>query len=373
MIRKKRLVKLTRALVRINSENPLGDESAIAEFLSRELKKAKLKIRVYEFKKNRTNVLAYLKGKTGKSLLISPHLDTVPAGSGWKYNAFSGKIVNGRIYGRGASDCKCNVAIAVEAIRSIAEDNITPPCNIIFAACADEETGSKYGIVPLLEKKIINPGAALILDSDELDIITHQKGLMHFKVGIFGKSAHGAYPERGISAIEISAQIISRLKKHKFRHKFHPLLGSPTVNIGKICGGQKVNIVADFCEFEVDLRYLPGMREKKIIEDIKKIIRKYARSFRVEFKDIQEPYAIDISHALVRKLSDAAVFNKVKARVKGSQGATVITFFRQRKIPAIGFGCGSSGRAHSNNEYVKISNLYKGANILETFLKNYIA
>ncbi len=373
MIRKNRLVKFTQDLIRINSENPLHDESAIGEFVLRKLKEAKLKVRVYEFKKNRINVLAYLKGKTDKTLIISPHLDTVPAGSGWKYSPFSGAIVNGKIYGRGASDCKCNVAIGLEAIRSIAEDGIVPPCNIIFAACADEETGSKYGIIPLLEKKIINPDAALILDADEFNIITHQKGLMHFKVGVFGKSAHGAYPERGINAIELSARIISQLKKHKFKYKSHSLLASPTINIGKICGGQKVNIVADFCEFDVDLRYLPGMRKSEIIEDVKRIIRKYAKSFRIEFQDIQESYAISKSHALVRKLLDAAVITKVKAEIKGSEGATVITFFRQRKIPAIGFGCGSCGCAHSNNEYVKITNLYKGANILETFLKNYIA
>ena len=370
MIKKERLVKLTQDLIRINSENPPGDESRIAEFVKRHLEKSGLKTKVYEFKKNRTNLLAFLRGRSDTTLLVSPHLDTVPVGKSWKHKAFAGEIKSGKIYGRGATDCKCNLAIALEAIRSLYEEKIKPQSNVLFVASADEEAGSKYGLIPLLEKKIIRPDFALVLDSDEFNIVVAQKGLMHFKVKIFGKAAHGAYPERGINAIEIASHIICTLKENKFKYKAHPLLKGPTVNIGKISGGEKVNIVADYCEFEVDLRYLPGMDKDEIISELKKIIAKFAKRFRIEFDDIQKPYTIDKKHPLVYSLIAAAKEIEIKPQIKGSEGATVITFFRQHNIPAISFGCGNSGCAHTNDEYVQIDNLYKGAKILEAYLKN---
>lgn len=369
MISKQRLIRLTRDLIRINSENPPGDESKIALFVKRHLEKSGLKPKIYEFREKRLNVLAFLQGTINKTLLISPHLDTVPAAKGTKHGSFSAKIEKGRIYGRGATDCKCNLAISLEAIRSIREEKLKPRCNILFVASADEETGSKYGLIPLLEKGIIKADYALVLDSDEFDIVITQKGLMHFKVKVFGKAAHGAYPDRGVNAIELSSRVICALKEHKFNYRAHPLLKQPMVNIGKITGGEKVNIVADYCEFEVDLRYLPGMDKNKIISAVKRIIRTYAKKFKIEFNDIQKPYTIDRSHPLIHSLYKAARAVKVTPKIKGSEGATVITFFQGRGIPAVSFGCGSSGCAHANDEYVKIDNLYRGAKILEVFLK----
>lgn len=369
MIVKKRLVRLTQDLVRINSENPPGNERKIAAFVKKYLEAIGLSPKIYEFKERRDNVLVFFRGSTNKTLLITPHLDTVPAGLNWKSAPFSGEIKNGKIFGRGATDCKCNLAIALEALRSLCKDGIKPQCNVLFAACADEEAGSKYGLIPLLKKKIINPNYALVLDSDEFKIITAQKGLMHFKVKIFGKSAHGAYPERGINAIEIASRVICALKEYKFNYTAHPLLNKPTVNIGKIFGGEKVNIIADYCEFEVDLRYLPATHSGEIISELKNIIKKFSKKFRVEFNDIQKPYTIDEKHPLVKSLIEAIREVKIKPQIKGSAGATVITFFKARNIPAVSFGCGSSACSHGSNEYVKIDNLYKGARILERFLR----
>ena len=80
MIKKNRLVSLTQKLIRIDSSNPPGDESAIARLVKNYLKALGVKTIIYEFKNRRSNVLAVLKGKDNRrSLLITPHLDTVPA------------------------------------------------------------------------------------------------------------------------------------------------------------------------------------------------------------------------------------------------------------------------------------------------------
>jgi succinyl-diaminopimelate desuccinylase len=125
MISKKRLITLTRQLIHINSENPPGDESKIAEFVKNYLNALGIKAKIRQFKKGRSNVIAIIKGRNiKKSLLITPHLDTVPAGKSWKKDPFGARIEKNKIYGLGATDCKGNLACALEAINSICEDKI---------------------------------------------------------------------------------------------------------------------------------------------------------------------------------------------------------------------------------------------------------
>ncbi len=304
-------------------------------------------------------------------MLLSPHLDTVPAGSGWKFKPLDATLYRDRIYGRGASDCKGNIASGIEAINSLVEEKEKLDYEIIFAATADEESGSKYGIIPLLEKKILKCDYALILDSDDFKIIVAQKGLLHFKVSIYGKKAHGAYPWRGINAIEIACRIINELKSHRFKYRPHKLLHPPTVNIGTIRGGDKVNMVADWCEFEVDARFLPVTKKESVLKEIKNIVSGQAQRFKIEIYGIQQPYQIQEKHPLVKGLSQAAVKILGRSQLAASEGATVITFFQKKKIPAVAFGCGSGGCIHATDEYIEIKNLYTGTKILETFLKNF--
>jgi len=372
MINKARLIRLTRKLIQINSENPPGDEKQIANFIRGYLARLGLKVKIYEFKNKRSNLLAYLEGPGNRpSLLITPHLDTVCAGKNWKVNPFAGKIIDGKIYGLGSTDCKCNVAIAMEAINSLVEDGKILNYNLIFAATADEECGSDLGIIALLDKKILKPDAVLVLDADDFEIIVTQKGLIHLKVKIEGRRAHGAYPHLGINAIDIALDCLKQLKAHKFAYVKNKYLKPPTVNVGTIKGGDKVNIVADWCEFELDFRFLPGTSVNEILNILKGILKESAKKYKIEIQGIQQPYQISEKHPLVSSLKEAMRSLKIAPRLTGSEGATVITFFQNLNIPAIasGFGCG--GCAHISNEYVRINSLCKGALVLEKFLTNY--
>jgi succinyl-diaminopimelate desuccinylase len=372
MINKNRLIRLTQKLIHIDSQNPPGDEFGIGSFVKSYLVSLSLKPKIYEFKKRRTNVLVTLEGRNKKrSLLLTPHLDTVPKGRSWHFDPFAAKIHQGKIYGLGATDCKGNLAAALEVIHSLVEEKTTLDYNLAFAATADEESGSRLGLVPLLDKGILRPDVAVVLDCDDFSIVVTQKGLIHLKVKIQGKKAHGAYPWRGINAIDTAIKILNALKIYKFEYKNNKYLKAPTLNIGTIKGGDKVNVVADWCEFELDFRFLPGMSEKKILTDLKNIIRKYARNFKVEIEGIQKPYCIDESHPLVRYLIMAMRRVRIRPAIKGSEGATVITFFQDKNIPAVAWGFGARACAHIADEYIRIENLYRGALALEKFLKEY--
>lgn len=374
MIDSKRLIRQVQKVLSFNSENPPGNEAALSAYIARDLKSLGLPVRTVAYAKNRPNVIAVLKGTLPRkqaaagSVLISPHIDTVPIGEQWTHDPLVGEIVGNRIYGRGASDDKGNTAAAMEVVRSLVEDGVGLKHDLIVAATVDEETGSHAGIIPLLEKRVLAPGYALILDSDECHAITAQKGLIHCRVKIFGKKAHGAYNWRGSNAIETAARVIARLKAHAFSYNKHSLLRPPTLNIGTIRGGDKVNMVADFCEFSADLRFLPGTKAADVLKTLKGLIRQETNTFKVEIDDLQQPYEISRTHPFVQSYLAAARRMNIPARVKGSEGATVMTFFQRHKIPAFATGFGTSGTAHTTDEYANISTLVKGARLLERFL-----
>ena len=372
MVNKARLIRLTQKLLSIDSQNPPGDEFEIAHFVRGYFKKLGLKTKVYEFEKRRTNILAYFPGRSSRcSLLITPHLDTVPKGKSWNVDPFKGVVSGGKIYGLGATDCKGNLACAMEAVQSIVEERKSLGYDLIIAATADEECGSGLGLIPLLDRGLLKPSAAVVLDSDDFSIIVVQKGLMHLKVKIQGKRAHGAYPWRGINAIDLAIDIIKEIKSRKLNFKKNKHLQAPTINTGTIRGGDKVNIVADWCEFELDFRFLPGMSAQDLLKELENVIRKHTVKFRIEVQSIQQPYLIKENHALVTTLKNVMCSLNIKPNIKGSEGATVITFFQHKNIPAIATGFGLDGCAHTADEYAKINNLYKGAQVLERFLINY--
>ncbi|MFA5319725.1 MAG: M20 family metallopeptidase [Candidatus Omnitrophota bacterium] len=373
MIKKSRLVALLKKLISINSENPGGNEFRIARFAGDYLSKLGLKIQIYEFKEKRSNLIALLEGKDRKrSLLLTPHLDTVPRGNSWTVDPFGGKVSNGRMYGLGATDRKGDLAAAMEAVTSIVESGRKPDYNLILAATADEEAGSRCGIIPLLEKRILNPDAAVVLDADDFSIVVAQKGLIHLTVSIRGRRAHGAYPWLGDNAIDKAAAAIGEIGKHRFPASPHKYLRPPTVNVGTIRGGDKVNVVADRCDFELDIRFLPGTPAARILSELKVILKKNAgRSYKITINSLQQPYGIELDHPLVDHLRRAMRSRGVRPKVSGSEGATVITFFQERGIPAVATGFGCDRCNHISDEYVEIDNLYKGAGILETFLRDY--
>ena len=372
MINKTRLINLTQQLIRINSANPGGDEREIARFVKKYLADFGVGSNIYEFAKRRSNIVAFIPGlDRARSLLITPHLDTVPSGKNWTIPPFSAKIKNGRIYGLGATDCKCNLAVSMEVINSLIEDKQELGYNLIFSATADEESGSELGLMKLLDNRLLEPDAALVLDADEFHIVVAQKGLMHLKIKIKGKKAHGAYPWLGKNAIDTALALIKNLKDYRFKCTRNEYLKYPTINIGTIQGGDKVNVVADWCEFEADLRFLPGESSRKVLKDISRMAHKINPKCEIEVEGIQEPFLICRKHSLVQGLIKAMQKSAVRPLITGSEGATTISFFQEKNIPAVATGFGSYGCAHMEDEYVAIKNLCKGALILEDFLKNY--
>ncbi|MBN2482722.1 MAG: M20 family metallopeptidase [Candidatus Omnitrophica bacterium] len=367
---KKEIIDLTQKLIRQDSSNPPGKEKGVALFIQKYLQGIDIKSKRYEFKKNRPNIVCELPSRTRKKkVLLTPHIDVVPPTGKWKYPPFSGTYVKGKIYGRGATDDKANVAVTLATLKEFKSKNrVLDNIDLICAFTADEETGSDYGIRPLI-RRLKNIDYGIVLDSNEFDMIVAQKGLLHLRVEVYGKEAHGAYPWRGKNAIEKTMNIIGDIKKEPLFKKVHPLLKSPTLNVGKIEGGEKVNIVAGYCACELDIRYVPPLKETVILERIEKIIKIHTGTYTLKILANQGPVEIDHDHFLVGLMRKILVQHNIPAHCKPSFGATVLTFLEARGIESFAFGFGSRGCAHTVNEYVKVSNLIKGTKVLYEYLE----
>ena len=357
------VIGLTQKLIKIRSFNPPGEEKEIAFFIRDYLKKLGIKVSFFTFMKERPNVVARISSSfSRKTLLITTHIDTVPASpKNWLFPPLSGKIYKGKIYGRGATDDKGNTAVVLAVIKRMKKENIQlKNLDLVFAFTVDEEAGSKFGMIPLLKclKKI---DYGLVLDSDNFKIVNSQKGVLHLKIELLGKEAHGAYPEKGINAIEKAVFILKDILQDK-------ILKKATINIGKIEGGEKVNIVAGYVSFELDIRYLSPLEERIIIERIRKIITTYGIRFKLKILASQEPFYIDKKHFLIKTLKKVLENNRIKVEFSLYPAATVVSLLKERKIPCFSFGFGDDC-AHRNNEFVRIKNLERGVKILKEYIE----
>ena len=365
MINKKRLVKLLQDIIKIDTCNPPGNEYKLARFLKSYLSKYGIKSKIIEFYPRRSNILFRLKSKKRKKTLACLlHLDTVPVEEDWKHSPFGGRIEKDKIFGRGATDCKGNIAACIEALLCLKGSHSLENLDIVFCATSDEEMGSHKGLIPLLKSKKLNADMSLVLDSENFEIIVSQKGLLHIEVEILGKSAHASVPQKGINAIYKSSQIINDIYNLKFKYKPISFLKPPTVNVGTIQGGVKTNIVAPTCKFTLDVRYLPDMNYLKIIKDIKAIISKYSKRYNLKIVDHQKPIMINSQDKYLKGLIKAVKMNNMKPKLRGSEGATVMSILKDYGFASFAFGFGEKFKSHTKDEYIKITSLIKGARIL---------
>jgi len=360
-------VELTQELVRINSENPPGNEKEIAKFIKDFLDDLKISSELIEFEKNRVNLIASI-GK-GNGLMLNGHLDTVPAGDlkNWKYDSFEGKIANGNVYGRGTSDMKGGLAAILIAVKSLAKENFKRKLLLTFVA--DEEVamrGTKYLIKNRKDIfKDIRYG--LVAECNDLSITIAQKGITDMVVKFKGKAAHGSKPELGDNAILKAADFMQELKKlmKKLKTKRDRVLGAGTINVGTISGGTKINVVPDYCELEIDRRLIPGETPDIAINQIKNLLKKLKLKAEVVSEVNRLPMQINKNLELIKILNKIGKFKTI-----GSSGYTEIElYYRDVEVPCVTLGPGISKTAHVANEYIPVKNLQKATKIYEELIR----
>lgn len=268
------LLALTHELIRIESHpDAPGREAQIGHFLVNWFGEHKIEAKRQPVVEDRANVIARLPGGDGPTLMLCGHLDTMPPGL--MENAFA-PVVEGAglaaiLRGRGACDMKGAVAAMSCSLTAIRESEISRQGELIFAGTVDEETGA-LGTKHLIDQGIITD-YALVGEPTGLRLGVAHKGASFIRIALTGRGAHGSVPEKGVNAATYAARIAVLLEEKlrcRLAKRSHPLLGTPTVSVGRICGGTKPNIVAETCELDIDRRSLPG--ETGTVEEIRALV-----------------------------------------------------------------------------------------------------
>ena len=309
-------------LIRIESVNPPGGETAVAMYLKKLFDDNKIHCEVIESAPGRGSFIATL-GTGKKSILYLSHIDVVPVSEGWSFKPFSGEIKDGFVYGRGALDCKGLVAAEAYAMLSLAHSGRLDG-KLIFAATADEETGGGIGVQYLADAcpgKLradfcVNEGAEapVSINGKPCHFISiGEKSPCWMKLRTKGVAGHGSVPYMPHNAVVKMAKAISALAEYKprviltpeVRHLIQSIadltgfgrkitlsnleefFGSldditlsaylkaitrMTVSPNVVHGGIKTNIVPDNCQAEVDIRILPGQNRDYAVSQIKPLI-----------------------------------------------------------------------------------------------------
>ena len=249
-------------LIRTPSVNPPGNEGAVAALMTAKLSALGLETMTVEAAPGRPSVIGKLAGSgNGPTLLLNGHMDVQPPGHHWTRDPFAATIEGRRMYGQGAMDMKAGLAAIVYALEYLKDTGCRLAGDVIVTAVADEVCGGHLGTGYLVGEGLVRADMAVVCEPTGDTVRVAHRGALWLEIGVSGKSAHGGRPWLGVNAVSKMARIIAAIEDElvpSLQERTHSLLPAPTINIGSIEGGTKVNLVADHASIQIDRRMVPG-------------------------------------------------------------------------------------------------------------------
>ena len=363
-----RLVERLSALVQTPSENPPGREAEVAKLVRGYCDELELDTSLYEHEPGRPSVIARWGSGAGPVLCYCSHIDVVPAGDPtlWTHDPYGAEIEEGQMHGRGSSDAKGPVSASLEAISALQSAGFKPGGTIELALVADEETMGLKGAKPLVESGTLQPDIVIVGEPTSLRIVRAQRGPCWFRIIARGVAGHGSAPERGVNAIKHMAEIVLHLEE-TLPDITHPIVGGPSINVGTISGGEKVNVIPALCVAEIDRRTIPGETEDSVRAQIESAIELAKKRFpeidaRVEIPVFGEPFESDPDSSVVREMSRATEEARSKPpEIIGFRGSSDARFFAEAGAEVAVCGPGDITVAHTARESINLDELHAGA------------
>jgi len=364
------VISLTRKLLSFNNINPPGNEGEIANFVGDLFARHGFRTEYHVFEKDRLHLIAE-RGLSLKKppIVLSGHFDTVPLGNiQWSCDPFAGQINDGKIWGRGSSDMKGGLAaMMLAAIQAFKVDPPESGIRLIFTA--GEELGC-LGVQQLF-KSINDPGSASAIivgePTSNLPVIGH-KGALYLNAVTSGISAHSSMPELGDNAIYKAAKSILKVMDFKFEIERDPLLGFPTINVGKMNGGMNINSVPDHAEFTIDIRSTSKSDHNKILS---KLSRELGNTTTLETLVNLRSVSTEENDPFIQLVYDACGVDRTdkgfpKSLPYLTDGSVLQSAYKG--VPTVILGPGQPEMAHKTDEYCYINKLEHSVNIYKNII-----
>ena len=323
---------------------------------------------------DRFNLQADLDVGAEKTLVIYAHLDVVPAEGSWDTNPFLLVQKNGRVYGRGVSDCKGSIAALIAALKVLLEKGL-PKYNLSILLTTDEEVGGYSGLCYLTDLGHIKGDYMLCMDGFSDDVVIGSNGIITWDVVVHGRSSHSGSSFLGINAVEKSITVMETLmalkKVIQARRSALPASSAfeavglknliPILNITMIQGGIKENIVPDKCVLRGDRRVIPEENMEDAMAEIERTLKPLDVEFDLKFYPGYPPMSVNPDHEWVTEVREAVKRGMgFMPRLSGAQGSLDQAYATEKtRIPTCVYGVGRQleSNAHGLNENVRIVDL----------------
>ncbi|MBW8834339.1 MULTISPECIES: acetylornithine deacetylase [Paraburkholderia] len=319
----------------------------------------------YNAERTKANLFATIGPRERGGIVLSGHTDVVPVeGQAWAVEAFRLTERDGRLYGRGTADMKGFIASVLAAVPTFVERELTLPVHLAFSY--DEEVGC-LGVRPMLaelERRTPKPALCLIGEPTELKPVLGHKGKLAMRCHVKGAPCHSAYAPYGVNAIQYAARMIGRLEEigeqlaqpEHHDERFDPPFS--TVQTGVIKGGRALNIVPAECEFDFEVRALPGFNAHQVADELQTYaegellpkMRAVKSDADIRFHSLSAYPGLATSPD-----SEAA---RLLALISGSNEFGTVAFgtegglFDEAGIPTVVCGPGSMDQGHKPDEFI---------------------
>ena len=424
------IIALEQALVRIPSVNsgfmPTGDETPVCEYIRDWLAEDGIQSEILGRTPERGNIIARIEGSNPEAgLMFMSHTDVVPVEEEekWRFPPFSATIADGRIYGRGASDCKGLLTAQLYAMRLLVRNGIQLEDSLILCSGADEEHGGRYGFGWLADNhadKIrapfaVNEGGGTPIDSPSgLTYLlgTGEKGRLQVEIEVKGVSSHASVPWQGTNALYTLQRVLQRIEAFEperdtstslFDHlsvfaiehkpsaenvdeiitevemenpRFASMmraLSRMTLTPTMISGGIKSNSVPESIRLTCDVRTLPHQSDDYLREQLDAILEGIPNTtYEIDYMAVpnSSDFETDLGRSIQRATAAALGIDDIQWVPAISTGFTDSRFTRPLGTVTYGFN-GSHpdddpmlSRAHGTDESIGISSLISGTKIM---------
>ncbi len=369
------VVKLLKDLVRTRSFS--GEEGEFAGLLKEKLGEAGVD-RVWIDKVG--NVVAEVKGGGSAEVVLEGHMDTVGIGRPelWHVPPFSGREIDGYVYGRGASDMKGGIAAQIAAVENLGE--LDMDLHLIYTVMEEVAEGLAFKAALEAALKGVKPSAVITGEPTSLNVALGQKGRSVIRVEIKGVSAHAALPQEGESALEAFAKLVWRVKEETSAiHSQESLGGETSTPVSIRCSPEGMPQLPDLCVALFDHRSLPGRKKEEIIDlytrSLDGLRKEYSRiSYMVQFLEVELkswrgvllngkaffPGWLNTSRRLIKPVLENVkkAYSKV-SRYYWAFSTDLVYPSGEIGIPGFGLGPGDEAQAHKPDERVSAMQLRK--------------
>jgi len=327
----------------------------------------------------RANLYASIGPPLAGGVVLSGHTDVVPvAGQPWHSDPFQVSERDGRLYGRGTSDMKSFIAIALALVPEMR--NLKQPIHL--ALSYDEEVGclGAPAIIRELVAELPAPWAVIVGEPTSMQVVTAHKGVTALRTTVTGFEVHSSQPQRGVNAVSIASRLIQQLDTMARQRAeagdaegFDPPY--TTIHVGTVQGGTALNIVPRHCEFLWDIRHVPG-------DDPAAIVAQLADYCEGELIPAMQSVAPDTGirtemlaqvPALAEQAGNPAT--ELARQLSGENATGHVAFgaeagqFQEAGFATVMCGPGSIDQAHQPDEYISLAQVARG----EEFLRRLIA